>query len=219
MKSCASSLLIFGTVFVFQALGAADSKPTRWEPPNAEQAETLGRCRVDGNLHCTFDLGVIDLGGGLRIPLRLVHELQVSSERKALSVWRVQGLQSFVVPADRTHLLWLSPQLGRVEIERKFVGPGLTLIGRGAWMIRELGPGDWDLKDGDGGVWSYREGALTGIATGLGFDVHVTSHGEILRSTVKQCRRHCECLSSCRAVILMPLGDTRPTKPVTTLPS
>jgi hypothetical protein len=168
---------ILTTAFVLQALVAADSRPARWTAPNAEQAETLGRCRFDGSLLYAFDLGVVDLGGGLRIPLRLIHELEVSSERKARSVWRVSGLQSFIVPDDRTRLLWMSPQMGRVEIQRKLVGSALTLVGRGAWMIRELGPGDWDLKDGDGGVWSYRKGALTGIATGLGFGVRVTSHG------------------------------------------
>lgn len=169
--------MILAAMFVLQALKAADPKPARWAAPNAEQAKTLGRCRVDGNLHCTFDLGILDLGGGLRIPFRLIHELEVSSERKARSVWRVLGLQSFVVPSDRIRLLWSSPTMGRVEIERKLAGPGLAFIGHGAWMIRERGTGDWDLRDGDGGVWSYRQGALTEIATGLGFGVQVTAHG------------------------------------------
>jgi hypothetical protein len=162
--------------------GTVDPKPARWVPPNAEQAMILGHCQVDGGLHWSFALGFIDLGGGLRLSLQLIHGLEISSERKARSVWRVSGLRTFIAPSDRTHLLWLSPTSVRIEINRQNVGPHFTSIGHGSWEIRELGPGNWDLKDSDRGIWCYRHGALKEVVMASGYHVRVESHGGCIDS-------------------------------------
>ena len=143
---------------------AEEKKIPLWQSTRWTQIEAaIGQVNLDGTLRLSFPL-VAD-GSGLKqlgIPFELEHCVEADAFGRARSVWRVKGLQSCLVPADRDKLRWQPLAGGTIRFERQKIGRALTNAGSSLWLIRESATGDYEIRSFDGRAWRYSQGLLVG---------------------------------------------------------
>jgi len=130
--------------------------PSRWGQIEAG----MGAMSPDGTLRRRFSLGESPELKALGIRLEMEHRVETDAWGRARSAWRVRGLQTFLAPTGREHLLWQPPGGAAVKFERARIGRALSEAGASRWRIREAAPGEFEIRSLDGQGWGYVQGNL-----------------------------------------------------------
>lgn len=154
------SLLLFTSVVAAQA--EAKNPPALAVSKWTQIEAATGLMNPDGTLRLSFPLGASDALKQLGVRFELEHRIETDAVGHARSVWRPKGLQSCLVHAGRTHLLWQPLAGAPVKFERAKIGRGLADAGSARWLIRESAPGEYEIRSLDGRAWRYKQGVLAG---------------------------------------------------------
>lgn len=155
-----------------------------WHSPDWTAVErALHPIGLDGTLGVRYPI-IEDPGlAAIGIVPSWVHGVDVDSDQRPRSQWRLAGLQSYLILWGPDHRLWQLPDGRQVRFERALVGPARTSAGAAAvWRIRELGPGRFELSATDGLRWIYRDGRLTSIHHPVLGTYSVETEGAWIRS-------------------------------------
>jgi len=129
---------------------------TRWTQIEA----ATGRMNLDGTLRLNFPMGESSELKQLGVHCELEHRIETDAQGGARSVWRINGLQSCLVPSGRDQLLWQPLAGPPVKFERAKIGRALSEAGSPRWRIREAGSDDYEIRSLDGRAWHYAHGGL-----------------------------------------------------------
>lgn len=158
-----SVIWIFSTLTrLMAAEGNLDSKRPLIASRYWSQIESgLGSMNLSGTLRLTYELDQSQPLKMLGLRLTLEHVVEAGPNGQACSIWRVTGLRSFLVPADRGHLRWQPLAGPSVWFEKAKISRALNEAGSSRWLIREAVDNEFEIRSLDGRSWKYNRGILT----------------------------------------------------------
>jgi YD repeat-containing protein len=151
-----SVLLLFASTGV-----PAEKKELAPAPSAWEKIETaMGSIAMDGTLRLSCDLAESAELRILGVRCRLVHRIETDARGEARSAWKMEGLNSVLVPEGRDSLVWHPLGGVPVKFDRAKIGRALAAAGSIRWLIREFGNAGYEIRSLDGRAWRYEQGHL-----------------------------------------------------------
>lgn len=149
-----------------------------WQRPKM----SLGSLGIDGALDQSFYLGSLSGSPEFAFPIFLEHSLRVDDP---VSEYKINQLESYVVPEGREEVLWVQPGGSRILFKREAILKTEPEEVEEDWIAVERSPLSYDFISSDGWRYRYVQGALHSLHSHTGRRLFFETSG-ILISRIYQ---------------------------------
>ncbi|MBK1834168.1 RHS repeat protein [Roseibacillus ishigakijimensis] len=144
---------------------------------------SLGALGIDGGLDQTFYLGTLSGSPEFAFPIYLEHSLRVADP---VSEYKINQLESYVVPEGREEVLWVQPGGMRTVFKRSEILKTEPEEVEEDWVAVERAPLSYDFLSSDGWRYRYEQGALHSLRSPSGRQLFFETSGILISRIYQQ---------------------------------
>jgi YD repeat-containing protein len=147
--------------------------------------ERLFNIQLDGALRLLYRLNDDPEMRAAGFDCMLMHVVEITPRRTALSQWTLPFTESYLVPYDFGDLQWRQPNGTTILFKNGRIAQKSAIRGGDGWELKKIGPAAYNVFNSVGDSFSYENGCLSGITTQSGRHYRVKTRGGLITNVAE----------------------------------